>query len=84
MPAAPAAAAPGTAAVAPGFPPLGPVRPMLPQRALIIKALCHADEQTLCAGVPPLGNAVLSCLAENGPHLSPECYKALAPVTMSR
>src|SRR5580700_2475749 len=79
MPAAPAAAAP-----APGFPPLGPVRPMLPQRALVIKAICHADEQTLCAGVPPIGSAVLSCLAQNGPHLAPECYKALAPVTMGR
>jgi hypothetical protein len=79
-PAKPAAAitsapppAPATAA-APGLPPLGPVRPMLPRRALIIKAICRADAQTLCAGAPPIGSAVLSCLAENGPRLSPECY----------
>jgi hypothetical protein len=69
------------AAAAPGLPPLGPVRPMLPQRALIIKAICRADAQTLCAGAPPIGPGVLSCLAENGPRLSPECYKALVPVT---
>ena len=69
------------AAAAPGFPPLGPVRPMLPQRALVIKAICRADAQTLCPGAPPIGPAVLSCLAENGPRLSPECYKALVPVT---
>jgi hypothetical protein len=78
----PAAPAPASAAAAaPSFPPLGPVRPMLPQRALIIRAICHADQEAFCAGVPPLGPAILSCLAENGPHLSPECYKALAPVT---
>jgi hypothetical protein len=68
-------------AAAPGLPPLGPVRPMLPQRAMIIKAICRADAQTLCAGAPPVGPAVLSCLAENGPRLSPECYKALVSVT---
>lgn len=72
---------PGGAVATPGFPPLGPVRPMLPQRALIIRAICHADQEAFCAGVPPIGPAILSCLAENGPHLSPECYKALAPVT---
>jgi outer membrane biosynthesis protein TonB len=69
------------AAAAPGFPPLGPVRPMLPQRALVIKAICRVDAQTLCPGAPPIGSAVLSCLAENGPRLSPECYRALVPVT---
>ncbi|HEY1983263.1 MAG TPA: cysteine rich repeat-containing protein [Xanthobacteraceae bacterium] len=78
IPPAPATAA---AVAAPGFPPLGPVRPMLPQRAVLIRAICHADLQAFCAGVPPIGPAGLSCLAENGPHLSPECYKALAPVT---
>ncbi|HEY1981528.1 MAG TPA: cysteine rich repeat-containing protein, partial [Xanthobacteraceae bacterium] len=77
----PLAPAPGAAVAAPGFPPLGPVRPMLPRRALMIVAICRADQQTLCAGVPPGEGAILSCLAENGPRLSPECYKALAPVT---
>lgn len=74
-------APPAPAAAAPGFPPLGPVRPMLPRRELVIKAICRADVQALCAGAPPIGPAVLSCLAENGPRLSPECYKALVPVT---
>jgi hypothetical protein len=78
----PAAAAPASPmAAAPAFPPLGPVRPMLPRRAVTILAICRADQQTLCAGVPPGGGAILSCLAENGPHLSAECYKALAPMT---
>jgi Cysteine rich repeat len=79
--AAPPAPAPGGAVATPGFPPLGPVRPMLPRRALMIVAICRADQQTLCAGIPPGDGAILSCLAENGPRLSPECYKALAPVT---
>jgi hypothetical protein len=68
-------------AAAPAFPPLGPVRPMLPRRALMILAICRADQQTLCGGIPPGDGAILSCLAEKGSHLSPECYKALAPVT---
>jgi hypothetical protein len=75
----PPAPAPGAAAA--GFPPLGPVRPMLPRRALMIVAICRADQQTFCAGIPPGQGAILSCLAENGPRLSPECYKALVPVT---
>jgi hypothetical protein len=79
-PAPPPAVAPAAAAT-PGFPPLGPVRPMLPRRAIEIKAICRVDAQTLCPGAPPIGPAVLSCLAENGPRLSPECYKALVPVT---
>ena len=78
----PVAAAPtGAAAAAPAFPPLGPVRPMLPRRAVMILAVCRADQETLCAGIPPGGGAILSCLAQNGPHLSAECYKALAPMT---
>jgi hypothetical protein len=51
---------------------------MLPRRALMIRAIW---QQILCGGVPPGDGAILSCLAENAPHLSPECYKALAPVT---
>jgi len=47
----------------------------------MILAICRADQETLCASVPPGGGRVLSCLAEKSPHLSPECYKALAPVT---
>jgi len=78
----PAAVAPaGPAAAAPAFPPLGPVRPMLPRRAVMILAVCRADQQALCAGIPPGGGAILSCLAQNGPRLSAECYKALAPMT---
>jgi hypothetical protein len=78
----PAAPAPAIAAApAPAFPPLGPVRPMLPRRAMMILAVCRTDQETLCAGIPPGGGAILSCLAQNGPHLSAECYKALAPMT---
>ena len=73
----PAVPAPATA----GFPPLGPVRPMLPRRALAILAICRADQGALCAGVPPGGGRVLDCLAANAPRLSAQCYKALAPVT---
>jgi hypothetical protein len=69
------------AVATPGYPPLGPIRPVLPRRALIVLEACRGDQQTLCAGIPPGGGRVLSCLAENGPGLSAECYKALAPLT---
>jgi hypothetical protein len=86
---APAAAAPTTpatptaapAASPPAYPPLGPVRPILPRRAFAILEICRADQQALCANVPLGGGRVLDCLASNAPHLSPQCYKALAPVT---
>jgi hypothetical protein len=74
-------ATPPTAAAAPGFPPLGPVRPVLPRRAFMIVEICRADAQVLCPGIPPGGGRILSCLAENGPRLSPDCYKTLAPIT---
>ena len=80
-PAAVPAAATGVAAAAPGFPQLGQVRPMLPRRAIMILGECRADQETLCPSVPPGGGRVLSCLAQNSPRLSPQCYKALAPVT---
>jgi hypothetical protein len=63
------------------YPPLGPVRPILPRRAFAILEICRADQQALCANVPLGGGRVLDCLAANAPHLSPQCYKALAPVT---
>jgi len=54
---------------------------MLPRRAIMILGECRADQETLCPSVPPGGGRVLSCLAQNSPRLSPQCYKALAPVT---
>jgi hypothetical protein len=80
-PTAPATPTAAPAASPPGYPPLGPVRPILPRRAFAILEICRADQQALCANVPLGGGRVLDCLAANAPHLSPQCYKALAPVT---
>jgi hypothetical protein len=80
-PTAPATPTAAPAASPPAYPPLGPVRPILPRRAFAILEICRADQQALCANVPLGGGRVLDCLAANAPHLSPKCYKALAPVT---
>lgn len=66
---------------APAVAPLGPIRPMLPRRALMILAQCRPDQQRLCAGVPAGGGKILSCLAANAHQLSPTCYEALARVS---
>ena len=75
---APAAPAPTAALV---VAPLGPIRPMLPRRAIMILAQCRPDQQRLCAGVPAGGGKILSCLAANAQQLSPTCYAALARVS---
>ena len=83
-PAATSSAASGSASAptaAPAVAPLGPIRPMLPRRALMILAQCRPEQQRLCAGVPPGGGKILSCLAANAQQLSPTCYEALARVS---
>jgi hypothetical protein len=77
-------AAPQPAAVpaaAPAVAPLGPIRPMLPRRALMILAQCRPDQERLCAGVPAGGGKIFACLAANAQQLSPLCYDALARVS---
>ena len=78
--ATPGGSAPGATA-APAVAPLGPIRPMLPRRALMILAQCRPDQQRLCAGVPAGGGKIFSCLAANAQQLSPVCYDALARVS---
>jgi hypothetical protein len=73
-------AAPATIA-APAVAPLGPIRPMLPRRALMILAQCRTDQERLCAGVPAGGGKIFACLAANAQQLSPICYGALARVS---
>jgi hypothetical protein len=72
-PAAPAANVP-----APAVAPLGPIPPMLPREALGILAMCRAEHETLCGGVPLGGGRVLTCLADHAQQLSLQCYEALA------
>jgi hypothetical protein len=80
--AAPPAAPPAVAAApaAPAVPPLV-LRPMLPQRRMMIMAICRGDAMRLCSGLPPIGPAVLDCLAVKAASLSPTCYEALARVS---
>jgi hypothetical protein len=84
-PAAAASATPGASASgstgAPTVAPLGPIRPMLPRRALMVLAQCRPDQERLCAGVPPGGGKIFACLAANAQQLSPVCYDALARVS---
>jgi hypothetical protein len=79
--AATAPAAPPASTAAPAVAPLGPIRPMLPRRALMVLAQCRPDQQRLCAGVPAGGGKIFACLAANAQQLSPVCYDALARVS---
>lgn len=91
-PAAPHAAKPSPAAAATNrpappeqpeqtVPPLH-VRPfIMPQRRVVIVAICGADVRTLCSGVPPGGERILECLAAQAGRLSPPCYNAIARVS---
>jgi hypothetical protein len=54
---------------------------ILPQRRLVIVAICGAEVQRLCADVPPGGERILVCLALNAANLSPACYDAVARVS---
>jgi hypothetical protein len=79
--AATAPAAPPASTAPPAVAPLGPIRPMLPRRALMVLAQCRPDQQRLCAGVPAGGGKIFACLAANAQQLSPVCYDALARVS---
>jgi hypothetical protein len=68
-------------ATAPAVAPLK-VRPfIMPQRRVVILAICGGDAPKLCAGVPPGGRRILECLAAHAAGLSPECYAAIARVS---
>ena len=47
----------------------------------MIMAICQGDAVRLCSGLPPIGPAVLDCLAVKAASLSPTCYEALARVS---
>jgi hypothetical protein len=50
-----------------------------PREALRIVRICAADQQALCAGVPPGGGRIIACLMRNQAALSsPLCKNALA------
>ena len=81
-PAPPAATAgPATATAAPppsGAPETPNVMVLPPRQALRIVRICAADQQALCAGVPPGGGRIIACLMRNQAALSPLCKNALA------
>jgi hypothetical protein len=79
--AASAPAAPAANGPAPAVAPLGPIPPMRPREALGILAMCRAEHDPRCSGVPLGGGRVLSCLADHAPQLSLQCYEALARAT---
>jgi hypothetical protein len=47
----------------------------------MVLSQCRTDQERLCAGVPPGGGKILTCLAANAQQLSPTCYAALARVS---
>lgn len=72
---------PAPSAAAPAVAPLH-VRPfIMPQRRIVILAICHADVARLCSNVPPGRERILECLAAQAAGLSPECYRAVARVS---
>jgi hypothetical protein len=73
--AAPVPAPPPAAAAVPETP---NVMVLPPREALRIIRICAADQQALCAGVPPGGGRIIACLMRNAPALSPPCKDALA------
>jgi hypothetical protein len=72
--------APAASTPMPAVAPLGPIPPMLPREGLRILAMCRAEQESLCSGVPVGGGRILTCLADHAQQLSPECYQALARV----
>jgi hypothetical protein len=75
--AVPAPAAPATAGPAPAPPHPAPP-PMTPRQELgLLRRACGPDVRYYCAGVPPGGGRILSCLEANGPNLSRQCRSAL-------
>lgn len=55
---------------------------IMPQRRLVIVGICHADVRRLCADVPPGGARILKCLGANAASLTPQCYAAVARVSI--
>jgi hypothetical protein len=76
--AAAAAAPPIAPEAAPVRPPLGPIPPVRPRRALTILQICGVEQETLCGDIPAGGGRIIACLAANAPRLSPACYNALS------
>ena len=75
-PEAPAAGA-APAGAAPAAAPLV-LRPMRPIEVLgVMRSACGVDARTLCAGVPPGGGRIISCLVEQSASLSPACRDVL-------
>jgi hypothetical protein len=70
--------APAAGIPTPAVAPLGPIPLMRPREALGILAMCRAEHETLCGGIPLGGGRVLTCLADHAPQLSLQCYEALA------
>jgi hypothetical protein len=67
----------GGAAAAPAAAPLV-LRPMRPIEVLgVMRSACGVDVRTLCAGVPPGGGRIISCLVEQSASLSPACREVL-------
>src|SRR5581483_6724542 len=83
-PAGPAqAAAPPPVAAAPAAPAVPPLtlRPMLPQRLLVVMGICRGDAERLCPGFPRIGPETPPCLPMRAESLSPTCSGAPARVT---
>jgi len=73
---------PPPVAAAPAVAPLH-VRPfIMPERRIAIMAICHADTERLCSGIPPIGSGVFDCLAAKASSLTPTCYDALARISL--
>lgn len=69
----------------PAAPTVAPLRVrsfIMPQRRLIIVGICRAEVRRVCADVPPGGARILKCLGANAARLGPQCYAAVARVSI--
>jgi hypothetical protein len=81
--AAPAAdSAPATAAAPAAVIVLRPMRPR--EELFVLRSACGGDVRSLCAGVPPGGGRIVTCLATNATSLSPACKDVLGQFSASQ
>jgi hypothetical protein len=77
----PAAPTPPAAAAAPAVAPLTLPPIIMPERRVVITAICSGDAQRLCPGIPPIRPGLLDCLAGKAASLSSNCYDALKRIS---
>jgi hypothetical protein len=72
---------PPAAAAAPTVAPLTLRAIIMPERRVVITAICSGDAKQLCPGIPPIGPGLLDCLAAKAASSSRNCYDTLKRIS---